>query len=230
MTQSVLLITIVTFVCIFLIEALLYQGYLLTKNGLKAYVTELKNQNSDLLVKTKVKVLAKQREHYVVCKYKKDEIHVIVNEENVVLSCVRNAYLYKDKYYTRAPKDAKSDEKIEKVFVKPLYIRDTYHLKLSDRGYVFDKTVKNKFDIDKEIIMLKNPFTGEYFAEYEIKDREVLTEVELMKMLPQKMDKYFFDFKAMQDIIEGDFSIPFGLFFVIPSVCAVAIILYNIIF
>ena len=225
MSPQEILISLVVFIVLFILEILFYQTYLLTKNNLRAYIKELENKNPELLVQTKVKVVSKQREYIIVCKYKKEEIDVICDTYDTPLEIVKSAYIYKNKYYLKPVKGEG-----EKISVKPLYIKDTYKLKLNDRGYIFERSLKNKMEINKEIIMYKKPFTGEYLTEYEIGDKEVLTEVELMEMLPNKMDKYFFDYKEMNAIKTGNFSIPLSLFFILPSLCSLAIIVYAIVF
>ena len=225
MNSKTLFISAILFISIFVIEVLLYQMYLLKKNKLRAYLKELENKNPELFVQTKLKILNKTHIYYALCDLNGTEIRVEINDEKGQIKTLNNVYFHHGKYYVKPvkPQDPKNK-------VKLISVEDYHKLKLNDRGYVFEKDIRGKIEDDKYIVLYRNPFTNEYFSADEIQGKEILTEVELMEMIPKKMDTYFFNYKEMTNMIKGEFGIAFGLFFLLPALGALGNIAFQLIF
>lgn len=186
------------FIFLLLLQLLIYQGYLLRRRNLYAYLLDLKNKNPDILIQTKVKLLKKNEIRYLnaIIEDKNEKVYIneVLGELNEIKSVFKSN---KDGKYYLAP-NHKDDKKVDaKIIDEVLY----YEYKLKDRDSTFVKSAKNLF-ISPEIVMYKNPFTAQYLFEYEIDGKEVLTEVELMNKIPQKLDRYFFDNMEMSKIMD----------------------------
>lgn len=189
----------VFFICyigLVLLILLLYNSYLFAQKMKCAYIIELKNNNPNILIQTKVKVISKNKTRIGICHINNIPVEVILKDEKI--NSIKNVYYNKkaNKYYStkKSNKDIYFDVSIneEKTF---------FVYKLKNREIIFIK--KSYFDIlEKEFIVFKNPFTNHVLFENELDDKEITTEMELAQKIPKSLDKYFFGEKSMNYLYE----------------------------
>jgi len=78
-----LLYALIVFIAVILLEAFIYQAFLLNKQTLYAYLIDLKNQNPNLLVQTKCNLLKRDKFRVLKAKIEDNEVDVIVDEDFV---------------------------------------------------------------------------------------------------------------------------------------------------
>ena len=194
-----ILYALIIFIAILLLEVFGYQGYLLNKRTLYAYLIDLKNQNPDLLVQTKCSLLKRDKVRILKAKIEENEIEIIV-DETFVDDVMKVERAYYDKKHNKYYLEQKS-KSWDTYAITPIEEIRYYKYKLKDRDFQFGKESENLF-LNNEQVLFKNPFTGEYFWEKEINGRECITEVDLMTKTPKKLDMYFFNYKEMQKMLD----------------------------
>lgn len=217
-----LIYAIIVFIVCVIFQVLLCQWQLLKKKTIYAYLIDLKHKNPDLLVQTKTKLIKRTNIHQLKALHQGEEILVEVNSTGEDLLKLEYAYWDKDnnKYYTES-----KNKKYIKCEITPVEEINIYKYKLKDREHVFEKESANLFMNDEQVLF-KNPFTSEYFWEKEINIDETITEIDLMKSIPKKLDIFFFNNKEMEKIMTFNDYNPFshlGLYSVIAGICALIV-------
>lgn len=217
-----LIYAIIVFIFCLILQFLLCQWHLLKKKTIYAYLIDLKHKNPDLLVQTKTKLIKRNNIHQLRATHQGEEILIEINSVEDDFMKLEYAYWDKDnnKYYT----ESKSKKNI-KCEITPIEEINLYRYKLKDREHIFEKESTNLF-MNEEQVLFRNPFTSEYFWEKEINMDNVITEVELMKSIPKKLDVYFFNNKEMDKIMNFNDYNPFshlGLYSVVGGICSLAV-------